>query len=144
MKGTVTDEATKDPVKGAKVGISAAKVSAATDASGQYLMKDVPNGDYQVAAEHRAYEKKSVPLKVEVPEGEKTKQTLELDIALKPLPPSVQILSPKEGEVVPGKGAGPIIVAVKALVGGGGAAKKEAIKMLFDGKEVDLDRKSVV
>jgi len=139
VKGTVTDEATKDPVKGAKVGIAAAKVSAATDASGQYLMKDVPNGDYQVAAEHRAYEKKSVPLKVEVPEGEKTKQTLELDIALKPLPPSVQILSPKEGEVVPGKGAGPIIVAVKALVGGGGAAKKEAIKMLFDGKEVDFD-----
>jgi len=134
--GTVTDSREKKPIEGVRVEISKEKKSATTNATGEYRIKDIPDGEYQVTGIKKGYEKKSVQVSVKT-EGPSEGKNPEVraDIELVPAAPSVKILFPKNGQLV--EDLRPTIKA--SVEAGAEGLDKSAISMKFDGQAVDFD-----
>lgn len=70
IRGTVTDAQTHSPIQGARLAIANPERVAITDASGQYVLRDIPAGTYAVLA--TAIGKKSDSSRVTVRAGDPT------------------------------------------------------------------------
>lgn len=56
IKGTVTDEETGEPIAGVNIVISGTQTGTSTDAEGEYELKDISAGTYNVEARYVGYE----------------------------------------------------------------------------------------
>ncbi len=77
VKGTVTDQATNEPLIGASVSIEGTSLGAATDIDGNYIIQNVPAGVHTVRASYVGYQVVSVS-NIRVNSG----LTTDLDIGL--------------------------------------------------------------
>ncbi|MGH7477187.1 MAG: SusC/RagA family TonB-linked outer membrane protein [Longimicrobiales bacterium] len=68
IRGTVTDAQTGQPLSGAQVSVRGTSIGTVTDATGRYLLLNVPEGTVQVRAEYIGYSAASQT--VTVPVGE--------------------------------------------------------------------------
>ncbi|SMO81786.1 SusC/RagA family TonB-linked outer membrane protein [Fodinibius sediminis] len=76
VNGTVTDDATGEPIPGANIYISELQTGAATNAEGQYEITDIEPGTYTLVASYVGYEEYETTFNIS--EG----QSLTMDIAL--------------------------------------------------------------
>lgn len=76
ITGTVTDENTGEQLLGASVMLEGTSLGAATNVEGEYTIRQVAPGDYNVVVQYIGYQKKTIP--VTVTAGE----TLELNVTL--------------------------------------------------------------
>lgn len=64
IQGTVTNQQTGEPLIGANIIVSNTNYGAATDKSGEFLIQNVPDGDYVLRASHIGYNNYNKPIRV--------------------------------------------------------------------------------
>ncbi len=55
LQGRITVSGTEDPVTDAKIVVHGTRYSASSDASGHYLISDIPAGTYRISCHHKQY-----------------------------------------------------------------------------------------
>jgi len=136
VSGVVTDAKEKKPVEGVKISITGQKKNASTSASGEYLIKDIPDGSYKIAAEKKGFQKKEINFELKAqsePGG--VNPVLTINIELASIEPRVEIKFPKNGQVI--EDLQPTIAGI--VEGGANSIEKSAITFKFDGKSVDFN-----
>ena len=76
IKGIVTDQGSGDPLPGANVILDGTSLGAAASFEGDYVIRQVPPGDYNMIVKYIGYKEKQIPITV------KSGVTLEIDVEL--------------------------------------------------------------